>query len=180
MQAILAAIDTRIPGASALNLSLATNDVYQYLHNKRLADRIRAGVAAAIPPGEPAIVVAHSLGSVVAYDLLRQAGSERGWNIPLFMTLGSPLGVTVVKAAMQPLRFPQCAGAWFNAMDPGDLVALYPLDREHFGVDPAIVNKTDVDNRTPNQHGIAGYLADAQVARRIHDALVAAQRPPGA
>lgn len=176
VQGILTAIDTHIPGASGLSLSLATNDVYQYLYNQALADRIRKGVAAAIPAGEPAVVVAHSLGTVVAYDLLRKSGSEQGWNVPLFVTLGSPLGVTAVKAAMdKPLSFPACALAWFNAMDPDDVVALYPLDATHFGIHPPVDNKTDVVNRTGNQHGIDGYLDDAEVAQRIHDALAAAQ-----
>ena len=57
-------------------------------------------------------------------------------------------------------------------MDEGDIVALYPLDVEHFDVDPPILNKTDVDNDTPNQHGISGYLNDAEVARRIYEALL--------
>jgi hypothetical protein len=181
VQGILTAIDTHVPGASGLSLSLATNDVYQYLHNHALAGHIREGVARAIPAGEPVVVVAHSLGTVVAYDLLRDAGGAQGWNVPLFVTLGSPLGVTAIKDAMKkPLGFPACAGAWFNAMDPDDVVALYPLDGAHFGIEPAIVNKTDVDNPTPNQHGISGYLEDAEVAQRIHDALAAAQRPGAA
>ena len=37
---------------------------------------------------------------------------------------------------------------------------------------PPVENKTDVKNRTNNQHGINGYLDDKDVARRIHDALV--------
>lgn len=177
VQGILAAIDTHLPGASGLSVALATNDVYQYLNNPALAARIRQGVAQAIPPGEPTIVVAHSLGTVVAYDLLRSAGAANGWNVPLLVTVGSPLGVTAVKRALRPLDFPSCVGAWFNAMDPQDVVALYPLDSDHFGIEPPIENKTDVRNHTPNKHGIVGYLDDADVARRIHDALVAAQQP---
>jgi hypothetical protein len=55
-----------------------------------------------------------------------------------------------------------------------DVVALYPLDTKSFPLDPAnpaIENKTDVRNRTANRHGIAGYLDDQEVARRIYDAL---------
>ena len=58
-------------------------------------------------------------------------------------------------------------------MDNDDIVALYPLDGDNFDIDPPIANKTDVDNHTSNQHGIAGYLNDKEVARRIYDALVA-------
>jgi hypothetical protein len=57
-------------------------------------------------------------------------------------------------------------------MDPTDIVALYPLDGDLFDVTPPVDNKTDVDNPTPNHHGIEGYLGDPAVARRIHDSLL--------
>ena len=53
------------------------------------------------------------------------------------------------------------------------MVALYPLNAKYFPVTPAIDNKANVDNPTPNRHGIIGYLSDPEVARRIHDALIA-------
>jgi hypothetical protein len=52
-------------------------------------------------------------------------------------------------------------------------VALFALDDANFPIDPSIENKIDVDNDTSNRHGISGYLSDAVVARRIHEALVA-------
>ena len=60
---------------------------------------------------------------------------------------------------------------WFNAMDERDIVPLYALDSENFDVTPPIENKTDVDNFTDNHHGIIGYLSDAEVAKRLHEAL---------
>lgn len=171
VQAILAAIDRHVPGASGASIALATNDVYEYLHNSEIADAIRTGVFSAMPRDEPVVVVSHSLGTVIAYDLLQREGRDRGWRVPLFVTLGSPLAVTAVRRALSPIRHPACAAGWFNAMDPRDVVALYPLDRANFGVEPPIENKTDVDNPTPNRHGIAGYLGDADVACRIHAAL---------
>ena len=66
---------------------------------------------------------------------------------------------------------PPTTASWFNAMDDGDIVALYPLNNKHFPIEPPIVNKTDVENKTTNQHGITGYLADTDVARTIYDAL---------
>ena len=79
----------------------------------------------------------------------------------------------VIKQRISPVGHPQCVVSWFNAMDERDVVSLYPLDAKHFPIQPAIENKTDVDNHTDNRHGISGYLDDAEVARRIHDALVA-------
>lgn len=119
----------------------------------------------------PTVVVSHSLGTVVAYNLLRREGRQQGWNIPLFVTLGSPLGVDAMRKKLAPIEHPACVRCWFNAYDPRDVVALFPLDEKNFDVDPPIVNKGDVNNLTSNRHGISGYLSDPEVARAIHAAL---------
>lgn len=180
VQAVLRAVDRLVPHGSGGGIALATRDVYQYLRNAAIRTHIDDGVAQALLSDRESVVVSHSLGTVVAYNVLTQLGSARRWRVPLFITLGSPLAVNEIRKTMRgltsPLRCPPCASAWFNAMDERDIVALYPLTTTHFPldpVDPAIENKTDVKNRTENRHGIGGYLDDAEVARRIHDALVA-------
>jgi hypothetical protein len=117
-------------------------------------------------------VVSHSLGTLVAYNLLHREGVNRRWNIPLFVTLGSPLAVRRIKQSIGRIGHHPCVGKWFNAMDHRDVVSLFPLDKKHFDIDPAIENKTDVDNGTENRHGIAGYLNDKTVANRVYEALV--------
>lgn len=171
VQGLLKAIDEHVPGASGASIALATRDVYQYLKNPGIRDTIEAGVRQAIVPDVPTVVVAHSLGTVVAYNLLRREGQAQRWQVPLFVTLGSPLAVKAIRAALAPIDHPACASGWFNAMDERDVVALYPLTSDRFDVEPAILNKTDVQNHTANRHGISGYLDDAEVARRIHAAL---------
>ncbi len=172
VQGILKAIDRHVPKGSGASVALATNDVYQYLFNPNIRDTIDDGVRQAMVPGIPTVVVSHSLGTVVAYRLLRQEGRTQGWDVPLFVTLGSPLAVTAIRDCLTPRTFPKCVKKWFNAMDDRDVVSLYPLDRKNFGV-PGIENKVDVDNHTKNRHGIAGYLDDAEVASRIHEAIMA-------
>lgn len=172
VQKVLEAIDTHVPGASGAIIARATEDAYRYLHHPGIRAKINVGVAKAFTRGVETVVVGHSLGSVVAYWLLRNEGDENGWKVPQFVTLGSPLAVRVFREAVAPRKHPRCVQHWFNAMDPGDVVALYPLDEDHFSVDPPIENKTDVDNRTKNQHGITGYLSDPVVAKRIYDALL--------
>ena len=164
-------IDDHVPGASGTAIALATKDVYDYLRNPGLRDIIENGIRRALVPGEPTVVVAHSLGSVVAYNLLRRDGDAQGWEVPLFVTVGSPLGVKAIRKALAPVGFPGVVQTWFNALDPDDVVALYPLEAPRFSVEP-IENHTQVDNPTSNQHGISGYLDDPLVARRIHAALV--------
>jgi hypothetical protein len=171
VQCILKVIDNTVPGASGASIALATRDVYQYLKNPVVRGTIEAGVRQAMQPGVPSVVVAHSLGTVVAYNLLKNEGAAAGWQVPLFVTLGSPLGVKAIRQAVSPIEHPACAARWFNAMDERDVVALYPLNDDRFDVDPDIENKTDVRNHTENRHGISGYLDDAEVARRIALAL---------
>jgi len=170
-QAVLRAIDRFVPLGSGTAVALFTRDVYLYLTHPGIRDRIESGVLRAIDPEVPTVVVGHSLGSVVAYNLLQREGQSRGWQVPLFVTVGSPLGIKAIKQRLAPIRHPPCAQRWINAMDERDVVALYPLTARHFPVDPPIENRTDVRNDTPNHHGIAGYLGDRQVARRIAEAV---------
>ena len=58
-------------------------------------------------------------------------------------------------------------------------MALHPLDRRFFNVEPAIENYGGVKNETVNKHGITGYLTDRVVATRLINALTvsAGQEP---
>ena len=173
VQALLRIIDKHVPGASSASVAIFTDDFYAYLSRPGFQGVVDGGVRDAFDRDTETVVVSHSLGTVVAYNLLRCEGAALGLNVPLHVTLGSPLAVKVVKEKLRPIGYPECVGSWFNALDPHDVVALYPLTADTFPVTPTIENKIDVDNQTPNQHGIAGYLNDAEVARRIHQALVA-------
>jgi hypothetical protein len=177
-QGFLKAVDRYVPHGSGTSIALFTRDVYQYLKNPNIRDSIDAGVSAALRADRESVVVAHSLGTVVAYNVLRNRGVQAGWKVPVFITVGSPLAVNEIRKnvrALAPTRCPECAGAWFNALDERDVVALYALTPDRFPIDPSmpeIENKRDVRNRTKNRHGIAGYLDDKVVAKRIYDALV--------
>ena len=179
VQAFLEAVDRFVPYGSGTGIALFTHDVYRYLTDSSIREEIEVGVSAALTPGVETVVVGHSLGTVVTYNLLRREGHLRGWHVPLYVTLGSPLAVTAIRKTLKslaPIRHPASVTRWFNARDPRDVVALYPLDVRHFPIipeEPAIENYVEVRNRTENRHGIAGYLDDQQVALRIHDALMA-------
>lgn len=170
---VIKAFDYYVPYASSTGISLATRDVYLYLKNPGFQNVVDSGVRSAFDANKETVVVGHSLGSVVAYNLLRREGESLGWKIPLFITVGSPLAVMAIKDALHPSNAPACVEEWFNAMDSRDIVALYPLDATNYPDAQPIENKTDVDNETTNRHGILGYLSDPIVAKRIYDAVVA-------
>jgi hypothetical protein len=79
VRAIVQAIDRYVPGGSGAAIALATHDVYQYLRNPGTRDIIDTGVRKAMAAGVSTIVVSHSLGTVIAYDLLRRDGEALGW-----------------------------------------------------------------------------------------------------
>lgn len=177
VRATLKAIDRFVPYASGTSIALATRDVYHYLCNETIRSVIDTGVASAFDPQAETVVVAHSLGTVVAFNVLRRLGTTCGWKVPVLVTLGSPLAVTRIRDSLgRPVVRPDCVDRWINAMDKRDVVALYPLTQARFQIHPAgfhIENMTHVRNHTGNRHGISGYLGDARVARAIHDALTA-------
>ncbi len=170
VQAVLRAIDKNARGMNQASLELFTRDVFLYVTRAGVRDSIDRLVAAKLTE-EPTVVVGHSLGSVVTYSVL--VNDRRALQVPLYVTVGSPLGVRAIRDRLRPIRYPQPAvSSWYNAFDPRDVVALYPLDSANFPVTPAIENKNDVDNYTDNRHGIVAYLDDRAVAQRILSGLV--------
>src|SRR5262245_5126645 len=173
VQGILSALDKVKPISTKL-VALVTADVAKYLTNSAIQQTINNGVLTAIKPGQEAVVVAHSLGTVVAYNILMSRPTQfPAVKVPLLVTLGSPLAVNAVKSRLRPHTFPKPVGKWFNAMDPDDVVALHPLTKKHFDTGGTIDNHDQVKNHTDNQHSIGGYLDDEKVAKRIHEALTA-------
>ena len=86
-----------------------------------LADRLNAG-------GGPFAVIAHSQGSMIAYEVLRHL-TRQDCDVKLFLTIGSPLGLQEVQDAFLQwdeagLRVPQCVGRWVNVADRLDPVAM--------------------------------------------------------
>ena len=130
-QAVLRAVDRFVPGASGASVALFTRDVYRYLTNPGIRDRIESGVLQAMEPGVPTVVVAHSLGTVVAYSLLRREGASRGWNVPLFITVGAPLGVRVIKQRLSPIGHPAVRPGLVQRPRPARRGGSLPADRAH-------------------------------------------------
>jgi hypothetical protein len=181
----LASVDRHVPGVSGAVLLLLVHDVHVYLHDPEVRAVINAGITAALPADEPAVVVAHSFGSVVAYEALRAAGTAEPWEVTLFCTLGSPLGIQAVRDALRSrgsLMFPPTVQRWVAVRDPHDLVTLHDLDDAGFPLEPGgrEIENLHVDNRAPGSHAAgmvvdgrpSGYLAVPEVARLIGDALL--------
>ncbi len=169
VQAIVRSIDKFGFGISGGGIEAFLRSVYLYTNRAGVRDQIDGIVKAALTE-EPTVVVAHSLGSVVAYNVLRT--DTRKLRVPLLVTVGCPLSIRAIRDQLVPIGFPKPAvETWNNAFDLRDIVALNPLDAANFPVAPAVTNFNQVKNHTDNRHGIDGYLDDATVARWILDAV---------
>jgi hypothetical protein len=125
-------------------------------------------VEQAVPDGtEPLVILAHSLGSVVARDLLeRPAIRDR---TTLLVTLGSPLGL---QACYRNLLAKKAAHPgvpdWLTVYDTDDFVALgHPL-RGLYGTP---LQDLRVDNPSGKAHSITHYLGHKEVALRVSETL---------
>jgi hypothetical protein len=168
VQAIIRAIDRNAGGVSQSFIEKFMRDVYLYTSQPGVQDAIDNLVATEIDE-RPCVIVAHSLGSVIAYHVLRT--DRRALNVRAFVTVGSPLAIRAIRDRFRPIGFPSKTRSWYNAFDPHDVVALYPLDSTNFPVTPAVENYGKVLNATDNRHGVVGYLDDADVAAHVLDAL---------
>lgn len=174
-KAVLAALRLleRVPGVSEASIERWTRDVWLYLTDKGIRAKVDLIVEADIPKNDPCVVVAHSLGSIVAYSILM--GRADRSNVVAFITLGSPLGVPAILDRLPPdgskRVAPNGAGRWFNARDKDDVVALHEIPTAKYRGKPVVENFSGVNNSSHNQHGIVEYLEDKTVARAIYDAF---------
>ncbi|MFS4104808.1 hypothetical protein [Streptomyces sp. PD-S100-1] len=127
---------------------------------------IRQTVADAIRDSGARVVVAHSLGSVVAYETLH---AHPDLELDLLLTLGSPLGLPAMLRKLDPEPVagrgsrPPGVRHWTNIADLGDLVAIPPRLGGAFPVDRH--DTTDIGLFDP--HTLGGYLADGLTAAAL-------------
>ncbi|MEV0165587.1 trypsin-like serine peptidase [Nonomuraea fuscirosea] len=161
-----------------LTIAAVFGDVAAYLDDRRVREAVLDCVLQEMPRSGRLVLVSHSLGTVVAMDLLTRL--DPAVEVDLLVTAGSPLGLDSVFERLisgGPYR-PDRVARWFNAWCPIDPVAIgCPLgDRWQDGPDEA-----PVVNATGRAHDIDEYLAHAEVAQEIGVSLCSpAQTAPHA
>jgi pimeloyl-ACP methyl ester carboxylesterase len=139
---------------------------------RTLDTRVRDRLLTGLDPDRPLVVVAHSLGTVVAYEALHTYQGP----VPLWVTLGSPLAtgaVVMQRLVPRPNRTPECVGRWLNFWDRDDVVTGRPrvekwtLPNSH-GVRPVSAR---VDSDGLWTHTATKYLAQEKVAGPVVAAL---------
>ncbi|MFD3459140.1 hypothetical protein ACFWVM_05475 [Nocardia fluminea] len=174
---------SRKTGAPTLIIERFLDDVAYYLEMAEMRERVlgivERDLQARLGSGGDIVIVGHSLGSVLAYDLLTRLPAT--YNVRQLVTAGSPLGFPIVqknllgkvagRRPVVPAIIAARSAAWLNAYDVLDIVALvHPLAGSF---DESLAGQL-ADERTFNPtgpHSIEDYLADPDIAVPISRAM---------
>ena len=158
-------------GVTWLKPTLA--QVSQYMRDHKTREHVRDEVRRLIAP-DTRVLIGHSLGSVVAYDIARELSNP----LPLLLTLGSPLGLREIiykRIDPQPPTFPVKVQRWVNVADREDFIAstldLRPLFSKE-KPENAIFKNFESVNNGDYSHGLPRYLAKEIVGSAIAQAMM--------
>ncbi|MEU8852216.1 hypothetical protein AB0C70_39710 [Streptomyces sp. NPDC048564] len=144
-------------------IELFLRDVAVYLTHGHT--RVLEEVRKSVPAEGPVVLVSHSLGSVVARDLLADADLRA--RTKLWITAGSPLGLDAVIRNLPADERKNPDIPWLDTFDVNDIVATgHPLE-PRWGQP---LTEIKVDNKE-EPHAIERYLAHSEVAAEIAKAL---------
>lgn len=146
-----------------LFIALRFRDVALYLDDEQVRGEVLDTVLETFPTSGPVTLVSHSLGTVVALDLLTRTPPDV--EVRLLVTAGSPLGLDSVNKRLLAggPRQPD-VGRWVNAWCVADAVAIGCPLGPSWGRG---VEDIRTDNPLTAAHSIAEYLADVRVASAI-------------
>ncbi len=138
-----------------------------------LTERLAAG-------GGPFVVVAHSQGTMIAYNVLRQL-KKADCDVRLFVTIGSPLGLTEFRDVLRQwvggkkLPVPPCVSRWVNVADRLDPVAIDSDLRGEFTRDGFKIENHAGFFLNPDSprhpHSGTGYLRTAFVQDAVRETV---------
>jgi endonuclease G, mitochondrial len=157
-------------GLDDLVIAQFLRDVATYLDEPRVRQAVLDTVAETMPTAGAVTLVGHSLGSVVALDLMTRLPT--GVDLEVLVTAGSPLGLDAVFRRLLvggPNR-PKRAGRWLNVWCPADPVTIgCPLRDDWKGQ----LDEVAVNNPKEQAHAISEYMAHPAIAHYTVRALAA-------
>ncbi len=156
-------------------------DLGQYYTDKNIRERIKKTLKDILVArrDDEIFLVSHSMGTIVAYDVLREIGRSqdlKGLTVEHFVTMGSPLGLTPVKGNIieshnRKLRTPSCiTRSWLNFSDPEDFVCIDSHLRDEYERNSASIKVKDVmvcNDYPDNAHKSFGYLRTPEFSEHI-------------
>jgi pimeloyl-ACP methyl ester carboxylesterase len=148
--------------------------VLGYMRDPSLRDAAQEAIDDEVDT-ETRVIVAHSLGSIVAYEALQRFGGTPRWaNVTTLITLGSPLGTPkLIFDQLRPRpeagrgRWPAGIVRWTNIAADSDVLALPDRLQPLFGGALADIGV----NRDVTAHDALPYLSVAATCHAIADGL---------
>lgn len=181
-----------IPKLATEELEVHLHDLNRYVRNARgvgdaAREKLRDALQEAHRADRPVLLLAHSMGSVIAFEVLWQLTAEvkNDLRVSLFLTMGSPLGQKLIQRRLLSAKsgtaekYPANIDTWINLAAYGELTAIDVALRNDFGemVERGLVD--DIDDRqmfnyyrmhgTLNVHAEYGYLVNEVTAGVIGD-----------
>jgi hypothetical protein len=136
------------------------NPARRYQRDRACRWAAQRAVLAQLPQSGSIILIAHSLGSVIAVDLLTKLPPDL--KVDLLLTVGSPLAIKRLGAPGFGAEFPyDRVGGWLNLYDPGDIVTV------GCGVGRRFSAARDIAVDTGQSHHAAAYLSNPAFAAVI-------------
>jgi hypothetical protein len=175
----LAAVDGRWRGGGRLVLRLL-REVHAYLERPEVGAQVRRRVKVNAAH-DTRVLLAHSLGSVIAYDVLRRDELPQ---VTALVTFGSPLAWPTVRQSLME-QLPHGPGErglpgvnWTNVHDRRDAVTAGVALRQVWNQ----VTDYSVTNPLTDAHGASGYLRQQPLVRAVIDGThtLTARHPPWA
>ena len=194
------AAEARVAAASALEavplpwfikrplMRVLLRDVHHYLFNTdhsprsgstfRVRDEVRKrfGTDLGAVDGGPHVVVAHSLGSVIAYDCLKRVGGTK--KVDMLVTIGTPLGMSEIQDNMKPEwskddGYPGQLPRWVNVVDRLDPVCVADpiIANDYMRNKKQVVVDEVVSNGGLMRHPSGKYFRQAAVQDAVRDGL---------
>ncbi|WP_433332880.1 hypothetical protein [Spirillospora sp. CA-294931] len=165
-------LSARYPDLARRSVLAFCRELHTYQSARARRDAIIGSLRGALLEHRPEVLVAHSLGSVVAYEAL---WSEPAVELDCLITLGSPLampGVVFDRLSPSPdagrgMR-PPGVRRWLNFADVGDIVAVPPrLSGRFAGVEKDV----ELSVGDWQFHAVRSYLSTGEVRAALREFL---------
>ena len=181
-----------IPHLASERVEIHLRDLRRYTRNSNAIgdhtrEMLKLPMRAAAEMDRPILLLAHSMGSVIAYDSLWEMSHDGrdDLTLDLLVTMGSPLGQTYVQRRLLgnsesgAKRYPSNISRWVNLAAVGDMTAVDPVLADDFAgmlklglvgsiEDIEIFNAFRLDG-VLNEHAEYGYLINKVTAKLIAD-----------
>ncbi len=168
------------PAVEAL-LEVSLKDLGEYYRKREIRQQIRMRLSEKLDQhkSKKIMLIAHSMGSIIAYDVLRQNDSSVDFTIEHLITIGSPLGLPIVSKNIRDefgdTRTPELVHRWTNIADPGDKVSIdvsladeYNTNAKGIRVADVLAHNEYVNHEgKENNHKSYGYLRAPEVSENI-------------